>query len=366
MSGRIALFMPSLRGGGVERLMPLLAEGFTRRGLSVDLLLARAEGPFLESIPEGVRLIDLNSRMTITSLPGLVGYLKVARPQVLIAAMNAVIPALIAKRFFMPGIRVLARQDNTYSMQFATASLKTRMALTLMRYLLPSAHAVIAVSTGVAEDLKRVVPGAADLVHVIYNPVIREEIAMRSAEPTGHPWLCDSDTPVVLAVGRLVPQKDYSTLLRAFAEVVRVRPARLVVLGEGSEGDRLAALAKDLRIADIVDFHGYADNPYSYMAKSHVLVLSSVFEGLPTVLIEAMACGTPVVSTDCPSGPREILQDGVLGRLVPVGDWRTLGQAILETLQNPIQSARLVDGANRFSVESSIQQHFKLVSELNG
>ena len=345
--------------------MPILAEGFVRRGVSVDLLLARAEGPFLESTPEGVRLINFNSRMTITSLPGLLRYLMRTHPDVLIAAMNAVIPALIAKRFFMTGITVVARQDNTFTAQLGAASVKTRMALRLLRFLLPSAQATIAVSTGVADDLKRAVPRAADRVRVIYNPVVRDDIVLRSEEPADHPWLSDSEIPVVLAVGRLVPQKDYPTLFRAFAEVVRVRSARLLVLGEGTEREMLTALAQKLEIADCVDIHGYADNPYSYMSKSHVFVLSSLFEGLPTVLVEAMACGTPVVSTDCPSGPREILQDGELGCLVPVGNWRALGQAIFESLECPVPSARLVEGANRFSAESSIQQHLDLVFELN-
>ena len=164
----------------------------------------------------------------------------------LIAASNAVIPALIARRFFTPKTSTLARQDNTHTMQARTANLKMRMALRLIRYLLPSADAVIAVSLGVAEDLGRTVPGAADLVRVVPNPVIGDDLDDRAAEPTGHPWLSGPGVPVILSAGRLVPQKDHPTLLRAFAEVVRSRPARLVVLGEGPDRERLTALAREL------------------------------------------------------------------------------------------------------------------------
>ena len=219
-AARVAVFLPTLGGGGVERVLLMLAEGFVQRGLSVDLLLARAEGPFLESVPGEVRLVDFDSRMTVTSLPKLLRYLRRERPDALVAASNAVIPALIARRYFTPKTPTLARQDNTHTMQARTANLKMRMALRLIRYLLPSADAVIAVSSGVAEDLGRTVPGAAGLVRVVPNPVIDDDLDDRAAEPTGHPWLSGPGVPVILSAGRLVPQKDHPTLLRAFAEVV--------------------------------------------------------------------------------------------------------------------------------------------------
>ena len=359
-AARIAVFLPTLGGGGVERVLLMLAEGFVQRGLSVDLLLARAEGPFLESVPKGVRLVDFSSRMTVTSLPRLLRYLKRVRPDVLVAASNAVIPALIARRFFTPKTPTLARQDNTHTMQARTANLKMRMALRLIRYLLPSADAVIAVSSGVAEDLGRTIPGTADLVRVVPNPVIGDELDDRAAEPVGHPWLSDPGVPVILSAGRLVPQKDHPTLLRAFAEVVRSRPARLVVLGEGPDRERLTALARELGIADLADFPGFVDNPYSYMSRAGVFALSSVTEGLPTALIEAMACGTPVVSTDCPSGPGEILEDGRWGRLVPVGDWQSLAKAIADTLDSPPAPDLLKSRAQAYSVRPSVDRHLQL------
>ena len=354
---RIAVFLPTLGGG---RVLLTLAEGFVQRGLSVDLLLTRAEGQFLESVPKGVRLVDFSSRMTVTSLPRLLRYLKRVRPDVLIAVSNAVIPALIARRLFTPKTRTLARQDSTHTMQLLTGDLKMRMALRLIRYLLPSADAVIAVSSGVAEDLKRNIPSAADLVEVVPNPVVSDELEDRAAAPVDHPWLSDSRVPVVLSAGRLVPQKDHSTLLMAFAEVVRSRPARLIILGEGPDRERLTALARELGIADLADFPGFVHNPYSYMSRASVFALSSVTEGLPTVLIEAMACGTPVVSTDCPSGPGEILEDGRWGRLVPVGDWQSLSKAILDTLDSPPAPDLLKSRAQAYSVRPSVDRHLQL------
>ena len=282
------------------------------------------------------------------------------RPDVLIAVSNAVIPALIARRLFTPKTRTLARQDSTHTMQLLTGDLKMRMALRLKRYLLPSADAVIAVSSGVAEDLKRNIPGAADLVEVVPNPVVSDELEDRAAAPVDHPWLSDPQVPVILSAGRLVPHKDHPTLLMAFAEVVRSRPARLIILGEGPDREKLTALAREFGIADLADFPGFVHNPYSYMSRASVFALSSVTEGLPTALIEAMACGTPVVSTDCPSGPGEILEDGRWGRLVPVGDWQSLSKAILDTLDSPPAPDLLKSRAQAYSVRPSVDRHLQL------
>ena len=172
---------------------------------------------------------------------------------------------------------------------------------------------------------------------------------------------------MVLAVGRLEPVKDYPTLLKAFARVVlKSRHTRLLVLGEGQDREALQRLAVDLRIDEVVDFAGFVTNPFSYMSKASVFVMSSVYEGSPNALVQAMACGTAVVSTDCPSGPREILQDGKLGRLVPVGDWQALGAAILEALDSPLEADRLLEGTRDYSAENSVRQYMDLVSELVG
>ena len=309
---RIALFMPAFALGGVQRVMLLLAGGIAERGIPVDLLVARAEGQFLDAIPERVRLINLNAPMTILSLPALLRYMHRERPDVLISALSTVIPAVIAKKLFFRRVRVLARQDATMSIfrhivtTRSISGLKLRAALRLIQHAMPHVDGIVCVSHGVAEDLRKVIPRAAHLVHTIYNPVVSDRIAKSAAASPDHPWFDDTDMPVILSVGRLVASKDHPTLLRAFARVLGSRPARLVILGEGPNRNMLTSLADELGIAESVDLPGFTANPFAYMARSRVFALSSSTEGLPTALIEAMACGAPIVSTDCPSGPREI------------------------------------------------------------
>ncbi len=366
MSMRVALFVSSLRGGGAERAMLELARGLSQRGLVVDLVLVKATGPYLELVPPDIRIIDLDSGKAVVCFPRFVRYLRRWQPAVVISSMPTQnIIAIIGRMFGVRRTAIVARRESTFTLQLRHSGFKLRIKLMLERILLRFADAVVTISRMSSDDLVQAAPQLAPQIRLIHNPVVRPDLAKQAKEAVDHPWFRDSSTPLVLAVGRLVPVKDYPTLLKAFANVVlKSRPAKLVILGDGPAQEDLLRLCKDLGAAETVDFPGFVVNPYAYMSRASAFVLSSLFEGLPTVLIEAMACGTPIVSTDCPSGPREILLDGALGRLVPVGDWRALGLAILETLDNPIEFVRLVEGANRYSAESSIKQHFDLVSEL--
>jgi glycosyltransferase involved in cell wall biosynthesis len=206
----------------------------------------------------------------------------------------------------------------------------------LIRWAYPRADAVVAVSQGVASDLVEVCGIAASHVHVLNNPVVTPETARMRSEPVDHPWLRDPTLPVVLAVGRLVPQKDFGTLLEAFALARRSRAARLVILGEGPLRAELEATVRRLDVAADVDLPGFCANPYAAMAAADVFVLSSAWEGSPGVLIEAMSCGTPVLSTDCPSGPRQILDGGRWGRLVPVGDAQAMANGLVDAVDGRV------------------------------
>lgn len=361
---RIAMFMPSLAGGGAEKMFLRVAAGLARRGFAVDLLIERAERRHLELAPKEVRLVRLDARLSVTTLPKLLRYLHREHPEVLLSNLdwtNAF--ALIAKKFSARGLRVVVRQAVTFSMAQADSRFRIRMVvMKALKRLMPSADAIIAVSRGVARDIERHVSGTVrGLVHAVPNPVVDSELAAQAAAPVKHPWFADRSVPVVLSAGRLHSQKDFPTLLRAFSEVGKSRPARLVILGEGRLLERLKALARELRIDRAVDFPGFQANPFAYMAKARVFALSSAYEGLPAVLIESMACGTPVVSTDCPHGPREILEGGRWGRLVPVGDHQALAAAILDTLEHPIDSNQLVSGAGHYTVESSVDQYLKVL-----
>ncbi len=363
---RVALFVPSLAGGGAERVMLEVARQLVRRGVAVDLVVTRSGGALWGSIPENVRLTNLKSWKTPTCLPRLVRYIRRERPVVLISALQlGNLTALLAKKFFTRSLRLIVRQDNTYTLQYRASGCVLRMATRIMKWLLPAADAITAVSFGVAEDLKRVASRAAHLVYTVPNPVVTPELVEKSKLPVEHSWFDDSTTPIILTAGRLfIPQKDQPTLLRALAEVLKSHPARLVVLGEGPDRAELMALARKLGIGECVDFAGFQPNPFAYMAQARVFVLPSVYEGLGMVLIEAMACGTPVVSTDCPNGPREILEEGKWGRLVPVGDWRMMAQAIRETLDDPVAPERLIARAHHYSVAASIEQHLELLNRI--
>ena len=360
---KVALYLPSLRGGGAERVMLSIAKGLAERGMHVSLILVRAEGDYLNSIHEDVRLIDLNSHRTAASLLKLLRYLRRERPAVLLSALTpANVVALIAKQIFRGSLRVIVRQDSTFTETFNDGSFKERGVLRVLKLLLPSANSIVSVSHGVADDLRSLIPTAAHKVLAIQNPVVWPDHAEKAQEPVDHPWFNDERIPVILSVGRLATVKDHATLLRAFAEILHSRPVRLVILGVGPERTNLLELAERLEVSQHVDLPGFKINPFAYMSRASVLVLSSRYEGLPTVLIEAMASGTPVVSTDCRSGPSEILQDGKWGRLVPVGDWRRMAKAILETLDNPIPSDSLISRASDYSAEASVDRYLELLA----
>jgi glycosyltransferase involved in cell wall biosynthesis len=186
----------------------------------------------------------------------------------------------------------------------------------------------------------------------------------KASEPVSHPWFTPGQPPVILGVGRLTPQKDFPTLLRAFALVRRQRPARLVIVGEGrtEAKEALLRLAIELGCPDDVSLPGFTHNPFCFMANASVFVLSSLHEGLPGVLIQALACGVPVVSTDCPSGPREILEGGRHGRLVALGDFAAMADAITEALERPGDGAARMARGRQFSVERAVDRYLGLLS----
>ena len=359
----VAIYVPSLSGGGAERVMLDLATGLLDRGIRVDLVLVRAEGDYLSQVPIGLRLVDLNSHRAAASLMKLVAYVRRERPTALLATLaEANVMALVAKLLLRGRLRVVTRIANTYSEELTAGSFKHRHALRLLKLLLPTADGIVTVSQGVSDDLRGLIPAVSHKVTTIYNPVARPELVDQAAAPVSHPWFKSESVPVILSAGRLTTVKDHATLLRAFAEVCRTRPARLVILGVGPERENLLVLAEGLNVSQHVDLPGFEVNPFAYMSRSKAFVLSSRYEGFPNVLVQAMACGTPVVSTDCRSGPREILEDGKWGHLVPVGDWQGMADAIIETLDNPTPSEQLVARASAFSADASIDRYLEVLT----
>ena len=362
---RVAIFLVSLEGGGSERIALNLAQGFAERGLEVDLVLQRATGPYLDQVPDKIRIVDLRAgRMALAIFP-LISYLRRERPPFLLSLMmGANIIAILSKKLARVDTRLMISEHLNISVAtYNAGSLRVRYLPLLAKRTYPWANGIVAVSEGVADDLAHTIGLPRKRIDVIYNPLVTSELLEKVNEPVDHPWFQDGEPPVILGAGRLTKQKDFPTLIRAFALVRKERAARLVILGEGEDRPELKALVDELGIAEDVDMPGFVDNPYGYMAGAAVFVLSSIYEGLGNVLIEAMACGTRVVSTDCESGPREILGGGKYGALVPVGDAKRLATGISGMLEHPVEP--LPAWVDRFRPDCTIQAYLKAIGGLS-
>ena len=358
----IAFFLPSVRGGGAQRVIVNLAQGMTERGIPVDVVLATAEGVFLDQLPPTVRVVDLGVRRLVKSLWPLVRYLRRERPRVLVSSMtHANLIALWAAKLARSRTPVMVTVHNTMSQSTPDqGGLSGGFSLRMLRTFYPWASSIVAVSRGAADDLASSTGLPRERIDVVYNPVITPAILAQAREPIGHPWFDHGQPPVILGVGRLTRQKDFPNLIRAFAEVRRHRAAKLIILGDGEDRPALEALVAELGVGADVDLPGFR-NAMAFMAGSALFVLSSAWEGLPTVLIEALAAGARVVSTDCPSGPREILQDGRLGALVPVGDAPALARAMLEALDRPAGGTP-ADALTPFTREAAVDHYLDVIS----
>lgn len=435
--------------GGVERMLVNLLRALHARGLRIDLLLLRADSPYLEELPPGIRQIPLAGRHSLLAIPAMARHLRRARPAALLVAKDrAGRSAVLARALAGVSTPILLRLGTHLSTAMAERSAPERwLRYRLIRWLYPSIEAVVAVSQGVADDVMAVSRLPPARIHVVRNPVITPEIATRASAPCAHPWLSarisrglsepisrtvsgaisdgsgeavvgtigpaiheevsqreasqqessqpeashwgamhreanaeestgnshasdDQKTggmgapPVILAVGRLQRQKDFPTLIRAFARLRQQRPCRLLILGEGSGRPGLERLLRELGLEQAVALPGFVANPYPYMARASLLVLSSAWEGSPNVLTEAMALGTPVVATDCPSGPAEILQQGRFGPLAPVGDAEALAAAMAATLDAPLPAATLRAAVSDYQAERSAERYLELLRQI--
>ncbi len=369
-----------------------LAKAFTASGHRVDLLLCQTKGAFLDTVPHTINVVALKpssglvSRLrvlianpclalalllpillphkppkTIRYLSGLTAYLIREQPDALLAAKtHANLVAVWAKKNAANRTRVVVSERSTLSTVIQQSrKWRWRFSRPLIREVYSQADLVIAVSHGVADDISSYTGLARERIKAICNPLLTDHIRAQSLLPISHPWFNAGEIPIVLGVGRLVPAKDFQTLLKAFSHVRATRPARLVILGEGRERQALESLATELGIASDFSIPGFEANPYAYMTRASVFVLSSALEGLPNALIEALACGCPVVSTNCRSGPQEILDNGAFGPLVPVGDDKTLAEAILQTLEHPPNANRLRARAAEFDIHTISEQYLE-------
>jgi glycosyltransferase involved in cell wall biosynthesis len=337
------------------------ARGMAELGAAVDFVVKEVDLPYLDRLPASVRLIAWPSQEPRVLLAKLQDYLRTERPAVVVSAkgpddriaLQAKKDAPAGVRFFLrPGTAVSARLE-----QRGANPLRRWLKYRRMRRLYAQADGVIAVSEGVADEIAETTGFPRERITVIRNPNITPELQALSEAPLDHPWFAPGEPPVILGMGGLRTQKDFATLIRAFARLRAQRPARLLILGEGRQLERLRELARKLEVADDVQLPGFAANPYAYLRRAALFALSSLWEGSPNVLTEALAVGTPVVATDCRSGPREILQGGRYGPLVPVGDVAALTRAMAETLDQPLPAETLKQATSEYTMEKSARRY---------
>ena len=360
---RITILLPSLASGGAERVMLNLSRGLADRGFDVDMVLARAKGVYLTMLDPRIRLVDLNAERVILAFPALSRYLRQVQPHAILSSLPHLNLTYVMARGWsrvMSRLVLVEHGDVALSLKYSVRSWE-RFFPAAMRVLYPFADGVVAVSEGVADGITSRTGLRRDKITVIHNPIVTPDISEKAAAETNHPWFAAGQWPVIVAAGRLTALKDYPTLLCAFALLRAQRKVRLVILGEGELHKELEILASELGIASEVAFVGFQVNPFAFLGRAAVLVLSSVWEGFGNVLVEAMACGTQVVATDCPSGPAEILDGGRFGRLVSVGDAPALAAAMEAALDHPLPKEVLRERAKVFSVDAALDRYLPLL-----
>jgi glycosyltransferase involved in cell wall biosynthesis len=351
---RVAFFLATSGHSGVDRLMRNLIPAVARRGYAVDLLKVRRHGPEIGDAP-GVRVVDLRSRHVYSSVIELVRYLWRERPVVMLSDKDKVNrTALFARWLAGVPTRLVLRSGTTISVDLANRSFLERWKQrNSMRMLYRDASAVLVPSQSAGQDLIRYARLPSTLVRSVPSPVVPASLLEQRLPKPTHPFFSDGAIPVILGVGELSPRKDFATLIRAFEQVRRQRACRLLILGKGGQRDALLELARTLGVENDVDMPGFSDAVAAHLQHARVFALCSRWEGMPVVLIEALASGTPVVASDCPGGSRELLRDGELGRLVPVGNVQALARALVATLDEPDEPERRREAARPYEIEAA-------------
>jgi len=351
----IAFFLSTSGHSGVDRAMQNLLPELCNRGYRVDLLKVRKHGPNLAAGHPNLNIIDLKTSHTYSALPTIVRYLRNNRPVVLLSDKDRVNrTALLARWLARSKCRLILSSGTTISIDLQNRGAFERwLQKTSMGKLYPFADKVIVTSRGVADDMASYTGLEHRHISVVPSPVIPDALLNTPQALPDHPWFGQQQAPVIISVGELGPRKDFPTLIRAFAAVRTEMDCRLVILGKGRLRQSLLDLADELGVAKDIDLPGFVDSPYHWLAHADLFAFSSRWEGLGFVLIEALAVGTPVVSTACPSGPEEILEQGKYGPLVPVGDHTALAKAMLDTLQQPLPAEQLKQAALPYTISAA-------------
>lgn len=349
--------------GGISHVMLNLMNALAAKNIQVDLLLNETQIPELVNLHRNIRVVKLGRASGLMRIPLLVRYLKKTRPVVLLASREPANRVAIVSRYLSNvNTRIVVRVGMAISIALNRRSpIKRWLRQSAIKFCYRRNDAIIANARGVAEDISLITQIPLKDINIINNPTVSPDIFEKAGLPLKHPWFSPDGPPVILGVGRLARQKDFPTLIQAFSKVRSQRDCRLVILGEGKEQKALITLAETLGVRNDIDFPGYTANPFAYMGRSALFVLSSAWEGSPNVLIQALALGVPVVSTDCHSGPREILSVGKYGPLVPVGDAETLADAMIKTLETPPEKALMQEAAAPFGVDDNVQKYMAVM-----
>lgn len=362
-SKSLILFLPDYGDGGLERMFVNLASQIARNGVRVYFIVCDASRPYLDDLDGSIDLIVIpEDRPAMTR--ELVSLLEQYRATSLFTAKElGLAVALKAKQqsssdtsIYLRAItNISARIEHRHLLQRIKGELEMRK----LRKLYQQLDGIVAVSHGIAEDVHRISGIPLSQIKVAHNPVVTKQLHQRSGQPVDHPWLLQQEIPVIMGIGRLTKQKNFELLIDAFALVRANRPAKLIILGDGSRKKKLKQRAEKSGVADDVELFGFNPNPYSMLHHASLFVLSSNWEGSPNALTEALAVGCPVISTDCPSGPGEILQEGKYGPLVPMDDNKAMAGAIMEVLDNPLPREVLQSAAEKFTVENSAMEYMQ-------
>lgn len=349
---KISIIITSLDGGGAERVNISLAKEFAALGFEVEFVLSELKGVLIDEIRD-FNIVELNNSSKFSLIRSMSNYFNDKKPDYVIVSMWGLTAyAAFAKLFSSHNFKLLLVEHSSLISQFKNSSLKIRLWLRLSTYIAYRVSDCVAgVSTGVAQDMAKV-SLLNKIPHVLYNPIpinVRGNVSYKK-------MACKT----IVTAGRLIEAKDQVTLIKAFSNL-KNRDIKLLILGEGPLLNELKYNAKKYNVEDRVLFKGFVSNPYDYYKNSDLFVLSSKREGFGNVIVEAMGCGTPVVSTDCEHGPREVLDNGKYGSLVPVGDVEALTKAIDNALKVEHNKEKLIDRAKDFSPAISARRYLEIL-----
>lgn len=365
---KISFFLPTLKFGGIEANTIRLATSFIDSGYEIDLVVGNADGEYLKRLDKRINLINIKETKLIGMLIPLIKYLKKNQPDIIYTGGEGANIVVSIANLFAPKTKTIISIRTQLSIEYKEMSNKAKkiIFLVLSKVLYKKMDGIVAVSQGVAEDASKMLNLPLESIEVIYNPILENRMIELMNEEFDHPWIRQEDTDVILSVGRLVKQKDLLTLITAFKQVSRELPnAKLLLIGEGPMREEIIHKVNEFELQNKVELLGFIQNPYKYMKNADLFVLSSQWEGFGNVIVEALATGTPIVSTACPSGPTEILDDGRFGRLTEVGNGQSLADAIVKELQqNTSSSTKRVKRANEFTVEIAKDKYLYLMNTI--